>query len=410
MDDSFGSEFFAGNRQRLRQLFTGTAPIVVTANGSLQKASDEAFPFQQDGSFWYLTGISEPDIVLVMDKGHEYLIVPTREASKQAFDGAIDPAELARRSGIATIYNEKDGWKHLEPRLKKVQHVATLGAAPAYIAHFGMYTNPARRRLIRRIKTIHPGVELLDVRSHMGRMRMVKQPAELAALQRAIDITVETLQHVTRPKQLATYAYEYELEADITHGFRWRGAEGHGFSPIVASGRRACTLHHIANNGKLASDELVVLDVGATAAHYVADITRTVALGSQPTRRQQQVFDAVHEAQEYACSLLKPGVLLKDYEKQVELFVGEKLRELGLIKSIDHDAVRQFFPHATSHFLGIDAHDAGDYETPLKPGTVITVEPGIYIPEEAIGVRLEDDILITETGPQILSQNLPRKL
>ncbi|HSW98504.1 MAG TPA: Xaa-Pro aminopeptidase [Candidatus Saccharimonadales bacterium] len=411
MEVEFGSDFFAANRERLRQLFTGTAPIVLTAFGAQQRSADEAYPFKQDGSFWYLTGVDEPDVILVMDKGREYLIVPKREAVIETFDGAIDTEDLARRSGIKDVLTEKEGWKQLEARLKKVRHVATLAAPQAYLDFYGMYTNPARRRLIARIKEINPHADLLDLRQHLSRMRMVKQPLEIQALQRAIDITAESIKEVTRPVRLAKYAYEYELEADITRGFRRRGAEGHGFSPIVAGGARACTLHNVANNAALASDELVILDIGASYNHYVADISRTISLNGRPSRRQQQVHEAVQQAQDYAYSLLKPGVLLREYEKQIEAFVGEKLRELGLIKSITQEAVRaQYFPHATSHFLGLDAHDAGDYDEPLKPGTVITVEPGIYIRAEAIGVRIEDDVLITEDGCEVLTRKLPREL
>lgn len=410
MSDVFGSEFFAGNRERLRQLFTGTAPIVITANGLLQQATSEPYRFRQDGSFWYLTGIDEPDLVLVMDKGREYLIVPGREATREAFDGALEFDELARRSGITSILNEKDGWKQLETRVKKVRHIATLAANPPYIEGLGMYANPARATLIKRFKDMNSGLELLDLRQHISRMRMIKQSLELQALQAAIDVTLDTLKEVTRPSQLAKYAYEYEVEADISRGFRRRGSDGHAFWPIVAGGGRACVLHNINNNAPLASDELLTIDVGASASHYSADITRTVALGDRPSRRQHTVHEAVQAAQDYAYSLLKPGVVIAEYEKQMVQFVGEKLRELGLIKSIQHDLVRRYFPHATSHFLGIDVHDSGDYEHPLEPGVVLTVEPGIYIAEEGIGVRIEDDILITESGCEVLSKRLPREL
>ncbi|HSX29333.1 MAG TPA: Xaa-Pro aminopeptidase [Candidatus Saccharimonadales bacterium] len=406
----FESDFFAANRERLRQLFTGTAPIVVTANGMLQRSSDEAFPFKQDSSFWYLTGIDHPDIVLVMDKGKEYLIIPKRESVAEIFDGAIDLTDLARRSGVTDILSEKEGWKQLESRLKRVQHVATLAAPPTRFETFGFYTNPARRVLIRRMKRVNPDIELLDLRQHLSRMRMIKQSAELAALTCAIDITKEAIKEVSRPAKLAKYAYEYEVEADITRGFRRQGARGNAFSPIVASGSRACTLHHIANEGSLASDELLLLDIGAEYDHYAADITRTISMNSKPSRRQEQVHRAVCEAQDYAYSLLKPGVMFREYEKAIETFMGEKLRELGLLQSITKDAVREFFPHATSHYLGIDAHDAGDYDHPLEPGVVMTVEPGIYIPAEGIGVRIEDDIVITEDGYEVLGTKLSREL
>jgi Xaa-Pro aminopeptidase len=406
----FGSDFFAGNRARLRQLFSGTAPIVITAHGLLQKAADEEYPFHQDRHFWYLTGIDEPDVVLVMDKGKEYLIVPDREVVRVQFDGAVDISEVTRRSGIKEILNEKEGWRQLESRLKRVQHVATLAANPKYFETLGMYTNPARAELLRRLKDYNPDLELLDLRQHLARMRSVKQPVEIEAIQRAITITVETIKEIQRPKQLAKYAYEYEIEADLTRGFRRRGALGHAFSPIVASGKCACTLHNFKNNAALASDELIMLDVGADFEHYAADISRTFSLGGKPSRRQQQVHDAVLAAQQFAFSLLKPGVLYMDYEKKVEQFIGEKLRELGLIKTIERDAVRRFFPHATSHFLGLDTHDAGDYAEPLQAGMVLAVEPGIVIPEESIGVRIEDNVLITEDGIQVLSSALSREL
>ncbi len=406
----FDSSFFSGNRERLRQLFTGTAPIVITAHGQLQKSTDEAYPFHQERNFWYLTGIDVPDAVLVMDKGKEYLIVPEREAAREAFDGRIDHAALSRISGIQDVYADKDGWKQLAARLKRVQHVATLGAPQPYVDFWGMYTNPARATLIRRLKEVNADIELLDLRQHLARMRTVKQTVEIEAIQQAIDITLDTLKEIGRPKQLAKYAYEYEIEADLTRGFRRRGADGHAFAPIVASGERACTLHNTDNNAALASGELLVLDVGAGWNRYAADITRTLVLGEQPSRRQEQVYQAVLEAQEYAISLLRPGVVLKEYEKQVETFVGEKLRELGLIKTIEPEAVRAYFPHGTSHFLGLDVHDGGDYDHPLEAGVVLTVEPGIYIPEESIGVRIEDNVVITPEGCEVLSARLPREL
>ena len=405
----FTNDFFAGNRARLRQLFTGTAPIVITANGLLQRGSDEAFPFQQDSNFWYLTGIDHPDIVLVMDKAKEYLIIPGRNESREAFDGAIDTAGLSAISGVETIYHEKEGWKNLESRLKKVQHVATIAAAPAYIETWGLYTNPARAALVRRMKQANSTIELLDLRPHLARMRTIKQEPELVALQRAIDITIDTLKEVTSDRQLKKYEFEYEIEADITRGFRRRGARGHAFSPIVAGGKRACTLHNVENSGMLASNELIVLDVGAEYGHYAADITRTVISGT-PSSRQRDVYAAVLSVQEHAYTLLKPGITFREYEEEVVTFMGEKLRELGLIKTITEESVRKYYPHATSHYLGLNTHDTGDYDRPLEPGVVMTVEPGIYIPEEGIGIRIEDDVLITADGIKVMSAKLPKTI
>jgi Xaa-Pro aminopeptidase len=409
MNEGFTSEFFAGNRERLRQLFTGTAPIVVTANGLLQRGGDSTYPFQQDANFWYLTGIDEPDIILVIDKTKEYLIVPARGETRIAFDGSVDKAELSRISGVSSVLDDKDGWRQLEARMRRAKHVATLSPPPVYVEEHGLYTNPARAQLVARMKESHPELELLDLNQHMALLRMVKQPEELQAIQQAIDVTIDTLREITRPSALAKYAHEYEIEADLTRGFRKRGASGHSFEPIVAGGERACILHNVANNGELSSDELLLLDVGAEVNHYAADITRTISIVA-PSRRQQAVYDAVLEVQEFAFSLLKPGAFMKENEQKIEHFMGEKLRELGLIKTIEHDEVRKFYPHATSHFLGLNVHDVGDYTKPLEPGMVLTVEPGVYIPEENIGIRIEDDVLITAEGYEVLTARLPRQL
>lgn len=407
MKNNFNAEFFTANRRKLQTLFTGKAPIVVTASGLLQQAGDTTFPFRQDANFWYLTGIDEPDIILVIDKDKEYLIVPDRSNAKKAFDGEVDFSELTHRSGVEKVYEEKQGWKQLSSKLDRAKHLATLAAPVPYFETFGFYTNPARSTLLNKIKSINPSLELLDLRQHMAVMRMVKQRPELDAIQEAIDITAKSLAGIKQ--KLTTFSNEFEIEATLSYDFRMAGAAGHAFDPIVASGKRACQIHPTDNNSPLGSNELLVLDVGAEVNHYAADITRTFALG-KISKRQQQVFNAVKEVQEYAFGLLKPGIVIRDYEQQIEQIMGEKLRELGLIKTIEHDQVRHYYPHATSHFMGIDVHDAGDYDRPLEPGVVLTVEPGIYIPEEGIGVRIEDDVIVTEKGIRILSEGIAREL
>ncbi len=408
MESFFTADFFMANRQKLRTLFSGTAPIIITANGVLQRNATVNFGFRQDSNFWYLTGLDDPDIILVLDKQKEYLILPSREPVMEQFDGTLESSAMTARSGITDVYNEKDGWRQLSSRLKRVKHIATLASPPVYLEPYGLYTNPARARLLERLKEINPSLEPLDLRQHLARMRMVKQDSELEALQAAIGITVDTLKTVSR-RGFMQYKNEYEIEADITSGFRKRGAAGHGFTPIVASGQNACTIHYVANNSPLDPKGLLVLDVSAEVENYAADISRTYALSS-PTKRQKQLYAAVLEVQQFAYAQLKPGVLIKEYEKTIEVFMGEKLRELGLIKSAERESIRHYFPHATSHHLGLDAHDLADYERPLEPGMVLAVETGIYIPEESLGVRIEDNVLIEKKGLKILSDKLPSNL
>ena len=247
---------------------------------------------------------------------------------------------------------------------------------------------------------------MVDIRLELARLRMMKQAPELQALQTAIDSTMASLKAAFAGNR-GRYKHEYQLEAAIAAGFRSRGANGHSFEPIVAGGQRACTLHNVANNSRLAIDEIVVVDVGAEQHHYAADITRTIAL-QKPTQRQQDVYNAVKSVQQQAFELVKPGIYMQKLEEQVARLMFVELKALGLIKN--KSQVREYYPHATSHYLGLNVHDVGDYEQPLQSGIVMTVEPGIYIPEEGIGVRIEDDVLVTENGIQILSDNLPRRL
>lgn len=406
--ESFSSEFFAGNRAKLKSLFLGSAPIVISANGLLQQSMDSTYPFSQDGNFWYLTGINEPDILLVIDKDKEYLIAPEQSQSKQDFDGALDYAQLSEISGIQTVHDQKTGWKILGNRLTKVKNIATLSPSPAYIEHYGFYTNPARNHLLEKIKDLNPQLEILDLGQHFAKMRMVKQPVELAAIQQAIDITIESIKYLK--SKLSKYKTELQIEADLTYRFKGKYATNHSFDPIVASGKNACVIHHTKNDGVIDPGGLILFDVGAEYNGYAADISRTYSVRAEPSKRQKQIYQAVREVQDYAISLLKPGVTIRDNEQLIEQFMGEKLRTLGLIKTVEHQEVRKYFPHSTSHHLGFDVHDIGLYDQPLEVGNVITVEPGIYVDQEGIGVRIEDDILITEDGVRILTAKLSRDL
>jgi Xaa-Pro aminopeptidase len=406
MSSPFSSDFFAANRRRLQAAMPTDAPIILTANGLLQRGADSAYAFAQDANFWYLTGIDEPDITLVIDGQRDFLIAPVREGARATFDGAIDANVLVAQSGVSEAINESAGWKRVDELLTKTKKVATLAAAPNYIEQYGMYSNPARLRLQERLHKHVPELELIDIRIQLARLRMIKQLPEIEALQTAIDITAESLQQAFAGDH-SRHAFEYQLEAEIAAGFRSRGATGHSFEPIVAGGKRACTLHNVANNAPLTADEIIVVDVGAEYEHYAADITRTTAL-QKPTARQQAVYDAVKSVQHQAFNIIKPGLTMQRFEEQVVTFMAKELKQLKLIKT--KSQVRDYFPHATSHYLGLNVHDVGDYEQPLQSGVVMTVEPGIYIPEEGIGVRIEDDALVTEQGITILSDALPRQL
>jgi Xaa-Pro aminopeptidase len=410
MQTFFKPDFFANNRRRLLAALDIDAPVIITGNGQMQHSGDEPVKFHQDSNFWYLTGLNGSDLVLVMYQGMEYVIVPGRSFEREAFDGAHDPAAYASRSGIHDIVDEKTGWERLKTILHSQKAATVLLSPPSYSKRHGLYTLPYRRQLIAKLRRLQPGLALHDARLALATLRCVKQPQELQALQRAIDITTQTLHEITAPGQLLYTAHaEYELEGAISYGFRRRGAEDHAFTPIVGAGQHTTTLHHIENNGAINPGDLIVLDIGASVEHYSADITRSVS--AQPiTGRTAEVYRAVETVQDYALGLIKPGVLPVDYEKAVEVCMGEQLMQLGVITEATRENIRRYFPHGTSHFLGLDTHDTGDYRAPWQENMVITCEPGIYIPEEGIGVRIEDDIVITSDGHKNLSATCPRRL
>lgn len=407
MNSYFTSKFFLGNREALLKN-TDANLIVLAANVELQRNGDVAYPFRQDSNFWYLTGIEEPNFILVMSRQEIYLIKPARHTVKDMFNGTIDDHEIKQTSGIDTIFNEHQGWQKLSQQLRHYKTVATQ--LPMIDKHFDVTANPACQQLITKMRRCVTGLRVKNIRQTLARLRMVKQDAELAVIQKAIDITNKTIKQLFTGEWYVNLQTEYQIEAAVTSGFRANGANGNSFPSIIAAGKHACQIHYTKNNGQLKKGELLLIDVGAEVSNYAADISRTLPIGKIMRGRQKEVFDAVRDVQTYAYSQLKPGVSMRDCEQLIENYMGTVLRNLGLFRKATHRAIRRYYPHACSHMLGLDVHDAADYTQPLAVGMVITVEPGIYILEEGIGVRLEDDVVITNNGVQVLSKQLPSQL
>lgn len=401
MESLLNAAFFTRNREKLRAS-VGRYPIVVAGNGLLQRTADTTFPFAQDSTFWYLTGLTIPDLTLVIDENETYVIVPGRNSIRAAFDGAVSAEDITARSGITSVYDEKEGWKRLKHSLVNGHVAASLEVPQSYISAHGFYTNPARQRLGERLVRSDPDLEIWNITKEISALRAIKQPEEIACIEQAVNITKAAFTDITEAAQFADLRYEYEIEALFSAEFRRHGASGHAYAPIVAAGMHATTLHYVANDGRIEPGDYIVADIGAEVEHYAADITRTIIQG-KPTARQRAVHIAVQAIQHEIIELMKPGATMKQIERRTELLIGQELKQLGLITNTkDVDAIRRYYPHAVSHFLGLDVHDVGDYHAPLAAGMVMTCEPGIYIPEEAIGVRIEDDILITESGNRIL--------
>ena len=373
--------------------------IVIAGNVALQKSADTAYPFRQDSNFWYLCGLEEPGFVLVMDtkKGETMLFIPEQNDYQKEWDGAQELETIKSISGIKIICERPELSQIIKDAKKQKLQICCLKPAPEIIEPYGFYSNPARRLAEDEIIKFEPNPK--DIRMDIARLRQIKQPPEITALQRAIDITGATMVDVK--KRLAEFKTEKELERAISSGFFAYGGDGHGYEPIVASGKNATILHYNKSTDILHNNSLVLLDIGAIHQGYSADISRVWAVG-RPSSEQVAVYGAVCDLQDKAFSMLGPGVNIREYQKEMEVQAFLAIKKLGF--SLD------VYPHGFSHFLGIDVHDAGDYDAPLIPGSVITVEPGLYLGQQNVGVRIEDDILITENGIKNLSIAIPRTL
>lgn len=397
------STFFSGNRQALLDQLKKGALVVMTGYGEVQRSHDSAHRFEQEANFWYLTGVEQADWWLIVDGTHgtQWLVAPDLDEIQQVFDGAADTERAKTVSGIKTILTRDEAMRRLRDLAKQHSIVYTT-EQPAYLrdhAHFQL--NAAQAELKKVLERTFKNVQVCN--RELAVLRTIKKPEEIAAIQKAIKVTITAFERMKGV--LPTAKYEYELQAALDYEIRRQGARGHAYDPIVAGNLNACTLHYVHNDAPLAKRSVVLFDIGARIDGYAADISRTYAL-SAPTKRQEAVHGAVLEAQLSCIELLRPGLAFSDYHDQCEVIMKRALQKLGL--SIDR--YREYFPHAMGHGLGVDVHDPLAGYDSLQPGMVMTVEPGIYIRDEAIGVRIEDDILITDTGHKNLSAALSTAL
>jgi len=380
---------------------------VVTAFTQMQRTNDAAFAFEQESNFWWLTGIDVPDWWVIIDgqRTKSWLVAPAVSVAHQIFEGSLSVEAAKRISGIDTVLSQDEAMAMLRDLAKKHSVVHAIGD-PAHTEYYDFTLNPAPKKLWNMLERTFADVQ--DCRLSLAKLRAIKQPVEVTAIKKAIKLTVDGFNAVKQ--KLPDLRYEYEIEAEFSYFFKKNGATGHAYDPIIASGKNACTLHYDANEDRLKKSSLVLMDIGARLDGYAADISRTYGLG-EPTQRQRQVHAAVQVAQQEIIKLIKPGLLVADYYTSVDVIMKQALVGLGLLRSTDDDATyRRYFPHAIGHGLGVDVHDSLGQPVEFLSGMVLTVEPGIYIPEEGIGVRIEDNILVTDKGHTNLSKALSTSL
>lgn len=412
------SAFFVENRRRLAAELAPNSLAVIHSNDRMPTSGDGVYPFRQQADLLYLCGIDQEETTLVVfpaareAKHREVLFVRPPDERVTLWEGApLSFAEARRRSGVETVYPA--------PEFEDVFRQLALEAERIYLnanehprAASPVETRDARfARRCRRQYPLHRYERLAPL---LRRLRSVKSAAEIELIRQAAEITGAAFRRLLgfiRPG-----VWEYEIEAEVVHEFLRRRSRGPAFETIVASGENACVLHYVRNDRCCREGDLVLLDFGAEYAHYAGDLSRTVPVSGRFSPRQRQVYEAVLRIQKGAIALLRPGNTWAAYQEEVRRLVEEELVRLGLVTAealgdqpADRPLYKKWFPHGVSHGLGLDVHDAVDPAAPFEAGMVVTCEPGLYLREEGIGVRIENDIWITPGGPVDLTGGIPRE-
>ena len=410
------AELFTFNRRRCSQLLKADSLAIFFANDLLPRSGDTFFPFRQNSDLFYLTGIEQPETVLVLfpscikDGFEEVVFVRQNEERLSRYEGdQLSKADVRRISGVARV--------HWLEEMDTVLHELLLLATRVYLNldEHDRFQSPVltrNQRLAQALQSSYPAHKYHRSGPLLKRLRMIKSPLEVELIQQAVNITGAAFEQVL--KMVEPGVQEYEIEAEITASFLRQRASGHAYAPIIASGANTCVLHYTHNNRPCRDGDLLLLDFGAEYGNYAADLTRTIPVNGRFNDRQRKVYDAVWRVQQAAIRLLVPGISLEDYHREVGLLMEEELLQLGLLDKADvknqdpaQPAYKRYFMHGTSHHLGLDVHDLSERYLPVQAGMVFTCEPGIYIPEEKIGIRLENNILVTDQGPKDLTQRIP---
>ncbi|MCG8329597.1 MAG: aminopeptidase P N-terminal domain-containing protein [Chitinophagales bacterium] len=407
---------FQMNRKRFMRKMQPDSIAIFHSNDLMPRSGDTYYPFRQNSGLFYLSGLDQEESVLVLfpdcikEGFQEIAFIKRTDEAIAIWEGEKYTKEKAQEiSGIERIF-----WLD---EMDAILHELILLSKRIYLNlnehdRFQSPVSSRDLRFVRQLQDSYPLHKFHRSQPILKKLAMVKSPTEVALIQHAANITGKAFQRVmnfTRPGVM-----EYEIEAEIIHEFIRSGANGHAYDPIIASGANSCVLHYGMNNQRCKEGDLLLLDFGAEYANYASDLSRTIPVSGQFTERQKAVYNAVLHTMKEAKQMLVPGTTLEEYHKEVGKIMESELLELGLLSSTDiknqdkkRPAYKRYFMHGTSHHLGLDVHDLSNRYDPIQAGMVFTCEPGIYIREENIGIRLENDILVTDNGPIDLMENIP---
>jgi Xaa-Pro aminopeptidase len=414
--EQLSSTLFIKNRAKLIELLPPKSLVIISSNDIMPTNADGTMGFKQNSDLYYLTGIDQEETLLVLypdapeEQYKEMAFVKETSELIEIWEGhKLTKQEAFDISGIKNIQ-----WNsNFEPILKNIVY----SAEQIFLIDNEHIRNASKvetqnDRLNLEIKEKYPLHKIERLAPLLNVIRMQKESIEIEALQKAIDITEKAFRRIlkfTKPG-----IFEYEIEAEFIHEFIKNRSNGFAYTPIIASGSNACVLHYIENTLACKDGDMLLLDVGACYANYNADMTRTIPVNGRFSKRQKQVYEAVHDVLNFATQHMTSGTYWVDYQKEVEKYMESKLIDLGLFtrKEVENQDKNQplfkkYFMHGVAHHLGIDVHDVWDKYKPFAPGMVLTCEPGIYIREEGLGIRLENNLLITDNGAVNLMNHIP---
>jgi Xaa-Pro aminopeptidase len=383
---------YAHRREALREKLKNGA-IVLFGRGA-HDAGELRSGFFQEPDFYYLTGWMEPGAILLLLPGEprEILFIPRRDPEEEIWTGrkfGPDDANLRAATGFEVVMPAET----FESTFRKY--------VEAYPRLYGLAYRPDADKL----KALAPLREVSDAAGEIAKLRMEKSPEELELMQHAVDVTIAA--HRVAWKRAAPGLYEYQIAASMVAFYADQGCERSAYAPIVGSGPNSTVLHYARNSRRMDQGELLLMDVGAECAGYAADITRTIPVSGRFTPRQREIYDIVLAAQNATIAAVKPGMTIgKMTPNSLYQVAYDYINTHG--KDRHGEPLGKYFTHGISHHIGLEVHDASDTSVALKEGMVISVEPGIYIPEENIGVRIEDDVVVTKDGCRVMSAALPR--
>lgn len=410
------NQLFIQNRNNFKEHLKPNSIAIFFSNDIMPTNADGAMGFKQNSDLFYLSGIDQEESILVIfpdakdEKHKEILFLRETNETIAIWEGEKLTKEQATEiSGIKTIY-----WTH---QFEQILRTLMYQAEYVYLnsnEHLRKYieTETAQDRWNKKIMQNYPLHKYERAAPILFKLRTIKHSIEIDLIQQACNITEKAFRRIL--KFVKPGVWEYEIEAEMLHETIINRSKGFAYSPIIASGHNACVLHYVENNKQCQDGEVILIDVGAEYANYASDMTRCIPVNGKFTKRQKEVYNSVLFVLKEATKLLRPGMTFEKYNAEVGRLMTEELLKLKLLTKEDvqkqtpeKPAYKKYFMHGTSHFLGLDVHDVGFFYEPMQAGMVFTCEPGIYIPEENLGIRLENDILITQNGQINLMQNVP---